>query len=369
MNMNTQRAWVEIDLEALKHNYLIAKKTGKKVMCVVKSDAYGHGAVRCSKYLEDQGADAFAVACLDEAITLRVLVLGYTDPRFVAELEMHDITQSLLSEDYALHLNKVAAAAGVKVRTHIQLDTGMSRVGILAQGQENHVPCAEAVRRILRLGSLKVEGIYTHLSCADCPDKADYTKWQVDNFRSVTSLLQEEIRINQLLLHAANSAGILFHPDTHFDMVREGCMLYGFPPTGGRKEEQELRPVLTFRARVGQIKEIPANTYISYGATYRTEKPATIAVVTVGYADSYPRDLSGKGAWALINGMKCTQIGRICMDQCMFDVTGKNVAVGDEVILYGGGGALRTEQIAAMTGTIPHELVCLLTARVKKFWK
>ena len=366
------RTWAQIDTAALVHNFQVAKMcaAGKKIMCVIKGDAHGHGAVMCGKVLEANGADAFAVACLEEGIALResgsklpILVLGYTDPVQVPALIEYGLEQSVFDEAYAKALN--AAAQGKCLGIHVKLDTGMSRTGIFAQ--KDHRQAAEAVLSIHNLPNLDIRGIFTHCAAADMPEKDDFTDFQVANYLAVLQELEKLGFDKEVVRHVGNSAVILNHPEAHFDMVRMGVMMYGFYPDGIHRPDGPLRPVLTLKSRVAQVKHLSAGALVSYGCTYKTEKPTDIAVVAAGYADSYPRALSNKGAYAVIGGQKCPQIGRICMDMCMFDVTGAAVSQGDEVILYGQGG-MSLDQVAALTGSINCEMTCLLTRRVKKIY-
>ena len=331
MTEDTMRAWAEIDTKALIHNLELAKSlTGKRIMCVIKGDAHGHGAVECGRVLEENGVAAFAVACLTEGIALRrggiknpILILGWTPAKYVQKLSDYRLTQSILDEEYALELNQAANEARVIVDAHVKLDTGMSRTGIYAQS--NHAEAALSVIRINSLLNLNITGIFTHCAAADMPEKDDYTAMQLSNYRSVLKELKRNGFTKEVVHHVGNSACIMYHPEAHFDMVRMGVMMYGIYPNGVAQPEGPLEPVLALKARVAQVKELPAGACISYGCTATTQRPSKIAAVTAGYADAYPRGLSNKGAYAVIGGVKCPQIGRICMDMCMFDVTGTDV--------------------------------------------
>ncbi len=374
MTWNTMRAWAEIDLGALVHNLNVAKTmSGRKVMAVIKGDAHGHGAVKCAQALEEYGCDAFAVACLKEGIELResgiqvpILVLGWTSAEFVLDLTDYDLTQSVLDEAYALDLQAAAETLGKTVEVHVKVDTGMSRTGLVAQGDPE--PAAEAILRIGELPNLKITGIFTHYAAADVPAKADFTAWQLQNFKAVLAELEKRgFDFCPVTVHASNSACMLFHPETYFDMVRLGVMVYGFYPDDRFRPDGPLKQVLSLKARVAQVKELPAGAHVSYGCTFETQRPTKIAVVSAGYADAYPRLLSNKGAYAVINGVKCPQIGRICMDLCMFDVTDADVHRGDTAILYGRGG-MPMEELTALIGTINCEPTSLLTRRVEKVY-
>ena len=367
------RAWAEIHIGALCSNLKLAQeKTGRPVMAVIKGDAHGHGAAHCGLALQEHGAAAFAVACVQEAIELReagitkpILILGWTPAEYASELSGFTLTQSVMSEEYAEELNAAASEAGVTVRVHTKLDTGMSRTGIFAQSE--HGKAAEAICRIAAMRNLDVCGIFTHFAAADVPEKDDFTAWQLSNYTAVLSELEKRGFERDVVHHVGNSAGILYHPECRFDMVRAGVMLYGFYPNSIHLEDGPLEPVLTLKARVAQVKELPAGAKVSYGCLFEAPKPMKIAVVTAGYADAYPRNLTGKGAWAIIGGKRCPQIGRICMDMCMFDVTDADVKAGDEVILYGRDG-MPMDEIAALAGTINCDMTCLLPKRVKKVY-
>lgn len=366
------RTWAEIDCNALLHNFNIARRTGKKVMCVIKADAYGHGAVRCGRFLERHGADAFAVACLQEALDLRaggitrpVLILGHTSAEYAALLAANTITQTVVDESAANELDAAARAAGVTVDVHIKLDTGMSRAGLLAQGKENGMEAARAAERICHLPNLHVTGMYTHFSVADTPAEDAYTAWQLENYMRVYRYLSEK-GLRPETCHTSNSACILAHPETQIDMVREGIILYGMYPDSV-PQKGELRPVMTLKTRVSQVRALPAGTTVSYGRTYRSDAPFQTAVMLAGYADGYPRRLSNNTT-VTIHGKRYPQVGRICMDMCMANITGaEDIARGDEVTLIGGD-SITWEEAAEKVSTINYELTCLVTARTKRIY-
>ena len=368
----TARAWAQIDLAAMTHNFNIAKSTGKKVMCVIKANAYGHGAVPCGLHLQQLGADFFAVACLAEAIELRrggiskpILILGYTPAEYAAELAQHDITQTVYDMESAKALSAEAAKAGVTIDVHVKVDTGMSRIGIYAQDAEAAASAADEIEHIYGLPGLNVRGVYTHFSVADDMDQTDYTNWQLSNYRAVLEALSVK-GIHPELRHTGNTAAIMNHPDSHFDMIRAGIMLYGMYPDGVHRNGP-LRPVMTLKSRVAQIRELPAGASVSYGRTYETKKPTRMAVITAGYADGHPRRISDD-SYDIINGRSFPQIGRICMDMHMLDITGDDtVKVGDEVSLWGGEG-MTAEQVAERVGTLNYELTCLITPRIARVY-
>lgn len=368
----TARAWAQIDLAAMTHNFNIAKSTGKMVMCVIKANAYGHGAVSCGLHLQKLGADFFAVACLAEALELRkggitkpILILGYTPAEYAAELAQYSITQTVYDTDSANALSAEAVKSGVNIDVHIKVDTGMSRIGIYAQGKDAADTAAGEIQRIYALPGLNVSGIYTHFSVADARDQDDYTQWQLENYRAVLYALAKR-GIQPGLCHAGNSAAIMNHPDTHFNMIRAGIMLYGMYPDGIHRDGP-LKPVMTLKSRVAQIRELPSGTSVSYGRTFETSRPTRIAVITAGYADGHPRRISD-ASYDIIGGHKFLQIGRICMDMHMLDITGEDtVKVGDEVSLWGGEG-MSVEQVAEKVGTLNYELTCLITPRIARVY-
>lgn len=366
------RAWAEIDLGALMHNFNIARKTGKKVMCVIKADAYGHGAVACGLYLQEHGADAFAVACVSEAVELRehgiclpILVLGYTEAGYAELVSRYKLTQTLVDEEHARAMSAAAVREKIQVSCHVKLDTGMSRAGILAQG---HIQCelaAGAVERIWALPGLKISGVYSHFSSADMPEERAYTAWQLDNFTRVLGLLADK-GIRPETCHIGNSAAIMNLPEARFDMVREGIMLYGLYPDNQPRLKGELMPVMSLKSRVSQVRDMPEGTSVSYGRAYRSAGNMKMAVISAGYADGYSRRL-GNQAYVVIGGRRYPQIGRVCMDMIMADVTGGDVHRGETAVLLGGEG-MSLEEAAGLTGTINYELACLVTPRAQRIY-
>ncbi len=367
----TARTWAEIDLSALLHNFNLARACGKKVMCVIKADAYGHGAACCGSFLEAHGADAFAVACLAEALELRqaglkkpILILGYTAAEYAKLLAENDITQTLVDESHAIELGEAAKAAHVRVMGHIKLDTGMSRAGLFAQGDEAAHEAALAAERMMKLPHVEVTGMYTHFSVADTPSEDEYTAWQLKNYRIVLDYLTEK-GLRPAVCHTSNSAGILYHPESVIDMVREGIMLYGLYPDSA-PQRGPLKPVMALKTRVSQVRDFPAGATVSYGRTYAGREAFTTAVMLAGYADGYPRRLSNSTS-VVINGARYAQAGRICMDMSMALVDRDKVKRGDEVTLIGGE-SITWEEAAKKVGTINYELTCLVTARAERVY-
>ncbi len=372
---DTYRTWAEIDLSALKANLDYAKRiSGKPVICVIKADAYGHGAVTCGRFLEKNGAAMFAVACIEEAIELReggitlpILILGYTPACFAEQLAKYDIEQTVVDFSHAAQMSRAALLAGVTVKVHIKLDTGMGRCGLYAQGQVDKACVARAIddaEQIYLMDGLDAVGMFTHFAVADTPSQDAYTSAQFESYKAVREGLAERGIVFKKC-HVSNSAAIMEHSEVHFDYVREGIMLYGMYPDS-QPRDGELRPVMTLKSRVAQIRDLPKGTSVSYGRTFMTERDMQSAVITVGYADGYPRRLSNN-ATITINGKAYPQVGRICMDMCMADVTGGDVKRGDEAVLFGNGG-MNIEVVSQIVGTINYELTCLVTRRAHRVY-
>ncbi|MFY9568320.1 MAG: alanine racemase [Acetivibrionales bacterium] len=374
MDYKLNRAWAEIDLDAIAHNTREIKKlTGSKVemMGVVKADAYGHGVLEVVRTLLDNGVTQLAVSMLDEAIQIRkmgidvpILVLNYTDPARADEIIHNRVTQTVFSTDLAQALSIAAVRLGKDVRIHVKVDTGMTRVGF--------IPGYNAVRNIMeisRLPGIILEGIFTHFASADESDKS-YTLMQFERFMNLcTELTRAGIHIP--VKHVCNSAGILQYPEMHLDIVRPGIILYGLYPSREVAGKIDLRPAMTLKANVIFVKDVDKDTYVSYGRTFRTDRKSRIATIPIGYADGYTRLMSNKGRM-LVNGEYAPVIGRICMDQCMLDVTDlkHDVHVGDEVVIFGrqNGSCISVDEIADQVGTINYELVCIIGKRIPRVY-
>lgn len=370
------RTWAEIDLSALKYNHEYAKSiSGRKVICVLKADAYGHGAVVCGKYLQNHcGAFMFAVATINEAIELRengitipIMVLGYTSSQYVDILSTLAIEQTVVDEEHANALNAAAEELGLHLKVHIALDTGMSRIGIYCQ--KRHDEAIDAVERIYNLANLDVVGMFSHLAVADDLEQTEFTFYQYRNFAIVYNGLAERgIRIPNC--HVSNSAAVLNCP-FQFDSVRFGISLYGMYPDSKPVINGPLKPVMALKSRVTQLRLLEPGATVSYGRTFTVRRNTNMAIISAGYADGYSRKLSNH-TYITINGNRYPQIGRICMDVCMADITdakdnAERVNVGDEVVLLGNGG-MSFEEASEVVGTINYELSCLVTARAKRIY-
>ena len=382
--LNNTRAWAEINLDDLAFNIRAVRKAvrkGTRVIGVVKADAYGHGAPECSRVLLENGADMLAVSQLDEALQLRLsgieaplLILIDAEPERAEELVRYGISQAIFSREMAEIMSEAAVRLGKTAKLHIKLDTGMGRVGFRAEDAGT----AEEILHISRLPGVKIEGIFTHFAVADEADGEEYTRRQFGLFTKVCSRL-EAGGLKIPVKHVANSAAIFRYPEMQLDAVRAGIILYGLYPSeyirtfivsGGNSIE--LRPVMTLKAKITAVKTVPEGTYLSYGCTYRTDSERVIATVPAGYADGYNRSLGGK-AQMLIHGQRAPVCGRICMDQCMVDVTGISggdgpVKPGDEAVLFGSQGDenVSAEELAAIAGTINYEVICAPGKRIPR---
>ncbi len=367
------RSFMKINLPALVHNLTECRKRigDAKLLAVVKTDAYGHGAVPVARYAE-RYVDYFAVACLSEAVELReggvrkpILILGYTSPKEYGELLAYRITATVYSYDAAKKLSDTARILGTEARIHIALDTGMGRIGFLPEESD-----ADIVASIQALPGIVLEGMFTHFSKADETDKS-YTHRQAEKFEAFVRMLAKR-GVDVPVKHCCNSAGIVDFSDYRYNMVRAGIVTYGLWPSDEvRREGICLRPVMEWKAHVVHVKELPAGCGISYGATFVTDRPMKIATVSVGYGDGYPRSLSGKG-YVLLHGQKAPILGRVCMDQMMVDVSGiPDVELEDIVTLVGrdGNAELTAEQLADLSGRFNYELVCDISTRVSRLYE
>ena len=371
MKQTQTRTWTEIDLSNLEHNYRALRAMlpqGCRFLGVVKADAYGHGAVQVARRLETLGAEYLAVACLDEALELRqarittpILILGYTPTELAEALLDNGITQTVYDVEMARALSDAAAAAGKTLKIHVKADTGMSRLGWLCGGEDQSA-AVEAIAQVCALPGLEAEGIYTHFANADGDE--DYTMLQFTRFLDLLEALKER-GITFAIRHCAASAAALKFPCTHLDMVRPGIALYGHYPDPSCEglDGPGLRPVMTLKTRVASVKAVPAGTPVSYGCTHVLDRETKLAALTIGYADGLPRLCSDK-LEVLIGGQRAPIVGRICMDMCMADVTGLDVAPGDEVEVFGE--HLPIEDVAALAGTIQYELLCAVSPRVHR---
>lgn len=368
------RVHAVIDLDAICHNINEVKRVigpEVKVMPVIKADGYGHGAVPIAKELNKIGVDAFAVAILEEGITLRnhgikqpIVILGYTSEYQYSSLIQYEIEPTVFCYEMAESLSKIASALGKDAKVHIKLDTGMNRIGFKPTKES-----LEIVKKISELPNIKIEGIFTHFACADEADKTSASKQKAEFDKFIGWLLEEGIDIP--VKHVSNSAAIIDMDSWRMDMVRSGIITYGlYPSEEVAKNVLDLRPAMELKTHIVHVKEIEAGEGISYNHTFVTKRKTKVATIPVGYADGYPRALSSKGR-VLIRGQYAPIIGRICMDQFMVDVTDiEGVSVMDDVTLIGTDGEhqIPVEEIANITGTINYEIVCDISKRVPRVY-
>ena len=368
-----RRTWAEIDLDALAHNYHQARKLigpGVRYLGVVKADAYGHGAVQVARKLEALGTDYLAVSSLDEARELRheniqapILILGHTPPDMVPELIRYHITQTVSAQAKAEEYDAAAALCGGRLKVHIKVDTGMSRLGFLVRG--GHFDGGvEAIARSCALPHLEAEGIFTHFAAADEDDEPSeaYTREQFQVFWNVLDALAARGR-TFAIRHCANSGALARYPEMYLDMVRPGIALYG---VGDDAPRLGLRPVMSLKSCVSTIKVFDPDTDISYGRTFHTTGKTRVGVLPIGYADGFFRGLSNRAAVMTAHGPAPIR-GRICMDMTMVDLTEKpDVHVGDAVELFGQ--RQRVDDLAEELGTIPYELTCAVSKRVPRLY-
>lgn len=360
--------WAEVDLGNLAYNFrqikrMLPRKT--KITVCVKADAYGHGLIPVAKKLISCGVDYLSVASIDEGIKLRlarikvpILVLGMVLEKDIAPLFKYNLTQTVCTEDLALALDKLGRLKRKIAKVHIKVDTGMGRLGVL------HHDALSFVKKVAQLKHVHMEGIFTHLACADTNRK--FTAYQVGIFNDLIDEL-EGLGIKIPFIHAANSLGITSYNKSHFNMVRPGLIVYGLYPY--KELNIKLKPVLSLKTKVVYIKEVPRGWGISYGHIYVTDKKTRILTLPIGYGDGYPRNLSNL-APILVNGRRFKISGRVCMDQVMVDVGDFKVDVGDEVVLIGrqNKSKITTEEIADLAVTIPYEIVCGLGSRVPRVY-
>ena len=375
MNFTRRAVWAQIDLDAAAHNMRqIRKHVGPdvKIAAVVKANAYGHGSVELAKTFAENGADCFAVSSLDEAVELRryahidkeIFILGHTDARRTEELLTYDIEPAVFNLKNAEFFSQEAQRLGKTLRVHIAVDTGMSRVGF----QVNEFSVSE-IKAIAALPNIEIRGMFTHFAVSDIKDKT-FTREQYGHFRWMCKRMEEE-GIHIALRHCCNSAAALELPEYYCDMVRPGIIMYGCEPSPDVDiKPYDLRPVMSLRCCIAHVKLIDAGATVSYGRHYTAPSRRKIATLPVGYADGYSRILSGK-VDVLYHGHRVPQVGAICMDQCMIDVSGEaNVHSGDEVVLFGrqGDSFIPIEEIAAVCGTINYEIMCNISRRVPRVY-
>lgn len=361
-----------VDLAALTFNLRQARQclsAGCEILAVVKADAYGHGAVAVTRALAQQGVTRFGVATIQEGAQLRdagihaqVLVMGAVPPAQFADLLGYALTPVLYDSLMAAELAARLGSGPVPYPVHLKVDTGMGRLGLTP---EQVLPLLQSP---VFQGPLRLEGLMTHLADADNEDPT-YTRSQLERFRMVLTQLRTA-GLSVPLIHAANSAAILGHPAAHFTAVRPGLMLYGYSAAPAGTASTDLKPVLTLRSQVAQVRTVAAGDSVSYNRTFIASRPSRIAVLPIGYADGYSRTLSNRGQ-VLVQGRRCPVVGRVCMDMTLVDITDlPTVRPGDEAVLIGrqGHDAILATDLAAWIGTIPYEVLCGIGPRVLRVY-
>jgi len=370
------RCWAEIDLDALRSNLAwIRHRAGPriKILTVVKADAYGHGLKQIAALLMQSGTDIFGVANLAEARTIRhvgrgwpILLLGVCLPEEMETVVRDQIMPTISSLNEAEQFAAIAKQLGQQVTVHVKVDSGMGRLGVSAD------KALALVEEVTRLRELKLQGLYTHYSSAE--DDAEYSRFQRDRFSGVLRQLREA-RIEVPLIHANNSAALLHEPDTTFNLIRPGLLVYGIVPASAKRTlaipARSVRPALALYCRVGFVKEIPRGTRLSYGQTFKAPRRMRVATLTAGYGDAYLRSGSNR-AEVLIGGQRCRVLGNITMDQMLADVSRvPNARMGDRAVLIGAEGneSITASEVAAWCDTVPWEVLTNITYRVTRIYR
>jgi len=360
-----------IDLNALGYNFSAVKqKVGSAlVMPIVKANAYGHGIVECAQFFEQQGAYSLGVAFIEEAIQLRkvgiqipIVVLGSIFYEQIPLFLEYSIDATIASIEKLKQVDACAQKYGVKARVHLKIDTGLGRIGVRASSAEQFFLAAT------RLKNIEIVGVCSHFATSDSPDTA-YMYEQCERFYQST-LFFEKYSLPMPLRHIANSGAIMQYPESYFDMVRPGIMLYGIYPQTWMTQFMHLKMVLSLHARVVYFKVVQQGSGVSYGLTWRANKDTRIITIPVGYGDGYPRTLSNKGV-VLIQGKRYPIVGAICMDQMMIDLGEGSAYNGDEVTLIGSSGdnKITINELADLCGNSPYEMLVMLNLRIQRYYR
>ncbi len=368
-------AWVEINLTNLDFNIKnILHKVGTsvEVMGIIKADGYGHGAIPVAEVLRQNGIKSFGVATIHEAIALRnagatetIVLLGLTPSEYADTLIQYDLTPVVMSFENALSISTAAQKAAKTVEGYVAIDTGMGRIGYLA----DDFSAVEDIKKITTLPNFRLKGLFSHFATADSADKS-FAHLQESKYQAFIHAM-EKVDIKVPTKTFANSAAIMELPTTHFDTVRPGIILYGcYPSSEVEQATLEIKPVMSVKANIVRLVRVPVGFSVGYGRKFIAERESMIATLPLGYADGYPRPYSSVG-WVLVGGKVAPLAGNICMDQCMVDVTDvPNVKEGDEVVLMGTDGThtILADDIARATGTINYEIVCAFGQRLPKVY-
>lgn len=377
MSESIGRTWAEIHLDRLAANASYIKSLlspACRLMGVIKANAYGHGAVQSAYALRRVGVSWFGVATLEEAIELRcagieepILILSYTPAEEAVRLARYHVIQTVVSLAHARALNEAAVAADVSLTVHIKVDTGMSRVGFVCHSEQDIAHTVQELAELRTLSNLYAEGIFTHFAVADAADDGGFTERQYARFAATIDAAAAE-GVTFALRHCCNSAATLRYPHMHLDMVRAGIILYGLAPDAAMQSlMQPFRRVMVLKSVVSLLKDLPPHTPLSYGCTFSSDTAMRVATVPIGYADGYMRLLSNRASM-LVAGQRAPVIGRVCMDQCMLDVTDiPSVAEGAEVVVFGDED-ITADTLAQILGTINYEIVCTVSRRVPRLY-
>lgn len=370
-----KRTWVEINLEnAICNLEQIRKYTDANVIAVVKADAYGHGAVDLAKAYQSAGVDCFAVACLNEAIELReagiekdILILGATPEEGLSLAAQYGISQTVFSMEYAKLISTVMQREGKCISVHFKVDTGMGRLGFHCMDEDLDATAGE-IARAASFDGIKAQGLYMHFADAENSDSS-FTEKQMSLFEKLMGKLDEK-GCKPRIIHCANSAAVVNYKRAHLEYVRPGLILYGLYPDGKKIPELEIKPVMSFKSIVSEIRTVRKGESISYGRTFTAQRDMRVAVVPAGYADGVARGLSGFAEF-IIRGKRVPVLGRICMDMCVVDISNiGDVKVGDTVTLFGkdGDAEVSADEWAEHLNTISYEICCLITKRVPRVY-
>ncbi len=373
---STSRAWIELDPEALKQNVEFLQSRLPKscrLMPAVKAEAYGHGAVLIAEQLTKMGIDSFCVACVDEAVSLRlhgieseILILGYTHPAQFPLLQQYHLSQTIVDASYAALLDQYGKECAYTFPVHLAIDTGMHRLG-------EPFDRTDTICRLFHLKHLKIDGIFTHLSADDslAPEACAFTRMQVEHFEQVLTAIKKQ-GLSLPKVHMLASYGILNYPELGGDYARPGIALYGVvsTPEDSLIWSRYLSPVLSLKCRIASVRDLKAGDCAGYGVDYHAPKDMRIATLTIGYADGLPRNLSNGTGSVLIHGHRAPIVGRICMDQTLVDISDipEAISAGDIAVLIGTSGALqiRAEEVAEQSGSITNEVLSRLGVRLPR---
>ncbi len=373
-----RRTWANIHLDALEHNTQLLRDhltDGCRIMGIVKADAYGHGAVAVAQRMAACGVEYLGVSNLDEAMELRrakiaqpILILSYTSPSEAARLAEYRVTQTVVSKEHGEALAAAARQIGAQLTVHLKVDTGMSRVGFVCHSASDITASVGEIASLSRLDGLDVEGIFTHFASADECEDDGFTREQFARFTAVIEQAQK-LGVSFRLRHCCNSAATLRYPEMHLDMVRPGIVQYGYYPAAWMRGcLPNMRQAMELKTAVSHLKELSVGTPMSYNRTFAADRAMRVATVPIGYADGYARAMSNT-AYMLVNGQRAPVVGRVCMDQCLLDVTGiDGVDIDTEVTAFGADGdeLLPIELVADWANTINYEIICRVSRRVPR---